>query len=260
MNPDPNWVNEVRALEPKGRKWVNYGPLAAYIRVTERCIAGCRVPTLEIASVEVEKDDRGKGLFGTFLASIMDLALVMKRVVYIENVLTERLSTYLQGKGFKPVELCRISDDKYVFSYAQNTPEGPVIPRLGYLREDIIRFIARIAWEAQNAAAQEMSDFPEPHITWDNAPGLTHKLAFKRACAIIGNPYADVRDYYRLTRNPNARKRELSFHELFESDRVRHTVFYQTVRSLQDAIHNPSNAIIFSEMLHRAQIRLHPSN
>jgi hypothetical protein len=76
-------------------------PASLYLRKANRVIAGEKVKTLDLATVEVQEEHQGKGVFKGLLKSLE------KKVVsgdfdglYVENILEPRLSSYLKSKGY----------------------------------------------------------------------------------------------------------------------------------------------------------------
>lgn len=78
--------------------------LNAYVRKTERWITNLDVPgrteTLEIGSVEVDGDSRGKGNFSRFLDDFEELAKETKRIAYVECVLNPILEKELMKRNY----------------------------------------------------------------------------------------------------------------------------------------------------------------
>lgn len=85
------------------RSWIKHGPLKAYVRVSTRLINGEIKGTVEVASVEVIPDERGKGVFSSWLREVEDMAKQHKRAVYIESVLNKGLGGYFVNSGYLPM-------------------------------------------------------------------------------------------------------------------------------------------------------------
>jgi len=81
--------------------------LAAYLRYTSRYFVfnehpySGRYPTIDISSVEVDENFRGKGNFGEFIKEIEEVASMEHRIVFVESVLNVDLVDYLRRIGYK---------------------------------------------------------------------------------------------------------------------------------------------------------------
>lgn len=81
--------------------------MRVYLRVRNRYINGRKFPAVDIATVEVDMDVRGQGLFTAFLDNAVELlALRHGLVVYVENVLEERFRGFFPKKGHAPDPAC----------------------------------------------------------------------------------------------------------------------------------------------------------
>lgn len=81
--------------------WVTEPHMSIYLRKATRVIANKTCKTFDIASLEVEEEYRGKGLFTAWLAG---LTLDKFDYIYVENVLKEAFKSKLLRSGF--TELC----------------------------------------------------------------------------------------------------------------------------------------------------------
>ena len=81
--------------ESLSRSWINEKYIHIYIRRSKRFINGEFHDCLDLASVTVDENMRGKSIFSKFLFKFEKEAKKMNRVVYLENVLEERLQNYL---------------------------------------------------------------------------------------------------------------------------------------------------------------------
>lgn len=80
--------------------WLVDGQVKAYMRKTERYIAGTFQPTLEIANVSVPPHHKGQGHFTEFLARVEAIAKAQKRTVLVESILEPRLGKFLLKRGY----------------------------------------------------------------------------------------------------------------------------------------------------------------
>ena len=82
------------------RRWISAGPLHVYIRVTQRFIGGGIVPTIDVASIEVEESQRGRGRSSALFELVERVADRATRIVYVECVLNRRFADWLQRRGY----------------------------------------------------------------------------------------------------------------------------------------------------------------
>jgi GNAT superfamily N-acetyltransferase len=82
-------------------KWVYERKINVYIRRSSRIIGTLRLPCLDLATVEVDENYRGQGIFTKFLIRFEKLAKNENRVIYVENVMNERLKMFLLTNGYK---------------------------------------------------------------------------------------------------------------------------------------------------------------
>lgn len=92
---------------PKKNEWLYPGPIRLYIRKSWRILNGNRHPTIDIATVEIETDERHKGIFTWMCEHIVK---VSPHTVYIENVQYAWLCSSLTSRGWK-------RDTKYPFDF-----------------------------------------------------------------------------------------------------------------------------------------------
>lgn len=74
--------------------------LNAYIRVTKRWIDHVMTKTIDIGSVEVDKENRNCGYFTQFLICVEKIAKKWDRIVYVECVHNKILHDMLQKRGY----------------------------------------------------------------------------------------------------------------------------------------------------------------
>ncbi len=84
--------------------WLNERGMKVYVRRSIRLLdekSTAVTPCLDIASVEVKEDSRGKGIFTAFLKRFEVAAKNAKRAVYIESIQNPRFVKYLLRNGYK---------------------------------------------------------------------------------------------------------------------------------------------------------------
>lgn len=82
-------------------KWIKSRKMKIYIRRSMRQVGMKMTPCLDLASVEVDENHRGKGLFTKFLEKFENAAKEMNRVVFVENIQNERLKNFLLRRKYK---------------------------------------------------------------------------------------------------------------------------------------------------------------
>ncbi len=86
---------------PKIRNiWIRERDIDVYVRRSNRLIEGNLILCLDIASVEVNENRQGQGIFKAFLYQFEKEAAKMRRAVYVENILEPRLLDFLIRKGY----------------------------------------------------------------------------------------------------------------------------------------------------------------
>ena len=88
------------------RRWFRFPGyfLKVYMRHTRRLIDGEITETVDVASVEVNKQYRSRGHFTAWLNEVQIIADDLKLVVYIESVLEPRLVHFLEKKNYQRVK------------------------------------------------------------------------------------------------------------------------------------------------------------
>jgi len=82
------------------RAWVKEGPIACYVRITARYVNGDMTHTIDLANIQVEERQQGKGHFTAWLAHVEALARKHHRTVYVELVHNARLQHFLERRGY----------------------------------------------------------------------------------------------------------------------------------------------------------------
>jgi GNAT superfamily N-acetyltransferase len=80
--------------------WIREHSINVYVRKSVRLIGTETYPMLDIGSVEVEEEERGKGIFTAFLSRFEKEAKKLGRGVYIESILNPRFQKFLLTKGY----------------------------------------------------------------------------------------------------------------------------------------------------------------
>jgi len=99
-------MEQIRALllaGHKSRNWLRIEKyhLNAYIRVTDRYLGGFIVPTLDIATVDVDKEHQHQSNFTAFLTECEALAKEFMRTIYIETIVNGTLFEFLKRRGYE---------------------------------------------------------------------------------------------------------------------------------------------------------------
>lgn len=86
------------------RSWIFLSDfnLKLYFRRTRRYINGEVCETLELASFEVD-GELGQGNFTAFLEHVEPYARLEGVILFVENVLNDRLADFLRRRGYKEV-------------------------------------------------------------------------------------------------------------------------------------------------------------
>ena len=95
-------IEECLRTGQRHRKWVRIDRyhLDLYFRVTTRYLDGKMVESIDIATVEVDKECQGKGYFTQFINEIELLAIKYNRYVYVETILRGFLFDSLVKRGY----------------------------------------------------------------------------------------------------------------------------------------------------------------
>ena len=85
--------------------WLDEPNMKVYVRRSIRYLADIPnlSPCLDIASIEVDEDHRGNGVFTAFLDRFEQEAKKLNRVVFVESILEPRLYQYLLTRGYTDV-------------------------------------------------------------------------------------------------------------------------------------------------------------
>ena len=91
----------LRFLDSNTRaEWIVSGPMRVFVRKAKHIIAGMLTNTLDVASVSVDPDRQGGGVFKTWLAQVEKLAYVRGLHVRVESILEPRLVPFLTRRGY----------------------------------------------------------------------------------------------------------------------------------------------------------------
>lgn len=91
---------EYIADETARNVWLNEPKFSVYIRRSMRYINGEKIPCLDLGSIEVDEEERGKGVLKAFLLKMENAAKQMNRAVFVESVLEPRLIPFLLNRGY----------------------------------------------------------------------------------------------------------------------------------------------------------------
>lgn len=83
--------------------WLDEPDMKVYVRRSVRYLTNTPVPCLDVASIEVNEEHRGNGVFTAFLDRFEQEAKKLNRCVYVESILEPRLYQYLLTRGYKDV-------------------------------------------------------------------------------------------------------------------------------------------------------------
>lgn len=100
MNVRDTLLEFTRTGQRTSGKWFEFGELKAYMRVSQRFQVEGAVLALDIASVEMEPDSQGKGLFSGFLKQVEQVAVERNLYVFVESILNPLLVEYLPTRGY----------------------------------------------------------------------------------------------------------------------------------------------------------------
>ena len=84
--------------------WVYGDEGQVYIRVTKRVLNGNLHHTIDVATVDVDEEYQGKGVFRSLLQAVEEFAAQHERSVFLESVLNEQLLDVLPRYGYQSVE------------------------------------------------------------------------------------------------------------------------------------------------------------
>lgn len=79
--------------------WVHSKDISVYLRKSQRVVNGKMLSALDIASIDVEKESQGKGIFTAFLVEAESLGVP----IFIENVLTRKFSEFFRKRGYTEI-------------------------------------------------------------------------------------------------------------------------------------------------------------
>lgn len=93
------WRDSIRELFPRGRAWIVVPGLQVYVRLTQRYLNGQLWDTLDLATLQA--DEPGSGALSTWMPEVESFADDMSRIIYVENVINERLRDWLERRGYQ---------------------------------------------------------------------------------------------------------------------------------------------------------------
>lgn len=104
-------IEELLSANRRHREWFSFDDfkLKVYLRITDRYLDGEPKSTIEIATVEVDREYQSQGYFTLFLNEIEKLAEKYERFVYIESIQRGNFLNFLKKRGYKPMTLDRRS-------------------------------------------------------------------------------------------------------------------------------------------------------
>jgi hypothetical protein len=93
---------------PQRNEWLEIGTMRVYVRKATHLIDKETAKTFDIASIEQDEDQRGKGEFRQLVVNLKkllsdDALRGQIEGIYIENLLNDRLATSLPSMGFNLV-------------------------------------------------------------------------------------------------------------------------------------------------------------
>lgn len=97
-----SWLNDpaLKSLVPK-RAWIESDEGKIYLRLTSRLIANDRQDTIDLATVEIDPDHEGQGVFRKCLEVIERHAAQNNRTVFVESVLSPILASTLARRHYQ---------------------------------------------------------------------------------------------------------------------------------------------------------------
>jgi GNAT superfamily N-acetyltransferase len=81
--------------------WISEGYIDVYVRKSRRIIDGQLTPCFDVASVTVQEDQQGKGLFTQFMQRII---LEIDTMIYVESILNPAVERVCESLGFTIVK------------------------------------------------------------------------------------------------------------------------------------------------------------
>jgi N-acetylglutamate synthase-like GNAT family acetyltransferase len=110
-------------------EWITEFNISVYCRkgthlLTQDIFCDC----IDIGSVTVEEDERGKGLFTQFLERVESIAYAECKAVWVESILEPRLVEFLKKRGY---EKCPFYADEAPTYF--KLPEGGVVNKIKQL-------------------------------------------------------------------------------------------------------------------------------
>ena len=84
-------------------RWFVCEEMSVYVRRNCVCIEGEFRPMMQVASVVVEDEFRGQGLFTRFMAKLFEMKLGAYEGVYVENVLNDDFQDWFRDRGWNEI-------------------------------------------------------------------------------------------------------------------------------------------------------------
>ena len=88
-------------------QWIEEPHMRIYVRRSLRMLGNNKdgenklTPCLDVATIEVDEEKRGKGLFTLFLSRVENEAKNLHRNVYVESIQEPRLVKFLTKRGYE---------------------------------------------------------------------------------------------------------------------------------------------------------------
>lgn len=97
-------------ISPRRRAWLEYENMKVYVRKSGRLDPESQeiVPAFDVASIEVYKAHRGKGVFTAWLSEVELAVDEIMLPVFVENVLSKRFEKFFDDRGYTRVPWCEI--------------------------------------------------------------------------------------------------------------------------------------------------------
>lgn len=91
MNEIENFLNSKLR-----NRWIQYQYMKVYVR---KAVRQCG-ETFDVATVEVEDEERGKHIFTNWLTTVEELLKNSSLSIYVENVMEERFRRFFEARGY----------------------------------------------------------------------------------------------------------------------------------------------------------------
>jgi N-acetylglutamate synthase-like GNAT family acetyltransferase len=104
INSNPEGTPSLSAFLAADRRniWLHSDKMKVYVRKGKHSLDNKISDCLDIASIQVEDEFQGHGIFKSWLRYAEDTATRFSiEAVFVENILNPRLATYLSGIGYR---------------------------------------------------------------------------------------------------------------------------------------------------------------